>query len=190
MGAKEIENYLIDPIVVARALGAKAPPSDVYKETLDRAAREISDYTAARRALSLCRLKVKQLQNKWGTPRGHDRHLFPENLARSSCRKELKRIVRRQTHGTLPEPKHVIAEFRKQLPFHGRTGVLRAHYLHTYAGKDLLVQMDGDLKRLGFGNFGDFRERILIGIRDTPDDIASWLPEWDSLRTVIQTFTP
>ena len=50
--------------------------------------------------------------------------------------------------------------------------------------------MDGDLKRLGFGNFGDFRERILIGIRDTPDDIASWLPEWDSLRTVIQTFTP
>ncbi len=187
---KEIENYLIDPVVVARSLGTKAPPPDVYKEILDRAAKEISDYTAARTALSLSRLKVKQLQNRWGTPRGHDKHLFPETLARSSCRKELVRIVKRQTQGTLPEPRQVVAEFRRQLPAHGRTGIRRAHYLNTYAGKDLLVQMDGDLKQLGFGDFGDFRERILIGIRDTPDDIATWLAEWDSLRTEIQTVTP
>ena len=186
----EIENYLIDPIVVARALGTKAPLPNVYQETLDRAANEISDYTAARTALSLCRLKVKQLQNKWGTPRGHDRHLFPEALARSSCRKEIKRIVKRQTQGALPEPRQVVAEFRKQLPSHGSTGTRRAHYLHTYAGKDLLVQMDGDLKQLGFGNFGDFRERVLIGIRDAPDDIANWLPEWNSLRNEVQTFMP
>jgi hypothetical protein len=82
-----------------------------------------------------------------------------------------------------------VVEFRKQLPSHERAGIRRAHYLHTYAGKDLLIQMDGDLKNLGFGDFGDFRERILIGIRDTSDDIATWLPEWDSLRTAIRTFT-
>jgi hypothetical protein len=36
---KEIENYLIDPNVVAWALGTKTPPPDVYREILDRAAR-------------------------------------------------------------------------------------------------------------------------------------------------------
>ena len=187
---KEIENYLIDPGAVARALGTKAPRPDVYREILDRAARNISDYTAARPALSLCRLTFRQLQNKWGTRRGHDRHLFPENLTRSACRTEIKRIVKRQTQGTLPEPKTVVMEFKKQLPHHAATGLRRARYLHTYAGKDLLIQMDGDFKQLGFGDFGDFRERILIGIRDTPDDIATWLAEWDSLRTEIQTVTP
>src|SRR5262249_50855238 len=35
----EMENYLIDPEVVARALGPKAPPPDRYREILDRAAR-------------------------------------------------------------------------------------------------------------------------------------------------------
>ena len=187
---KEIENYLIDPDVVARALGTKAPPPEVYREILDRAAREISDYTAARTALSLCRLTLRQLQNKWGTRRGHDRHLFPKNLTRSACRKEIKRIVKRQMQATLPEPRQVVFEFKKQLPLHGTTGFRRAYYLYTYAGKDLLIQMDGDLKQLGFGDFGNFRERILIGIRDTRDDIATWLIEWDALRTAIQTFTP
>jgi hypothetical protein len=143
---KEIENYLIDPIVVARALGPKAPPSDVYREALDRAAGEISDYTAARTTLSLCRLKVKQLPNKWGTARGRDRHPLPDALARSSYRKELKRIVRRQTHGTLPETRQVVAEFRRQLRSHERTGIRRAHYLHTYAGKGFQTPTFGTIR--------------------------------------------
>src|ERR1700733_1913487 len=41
----EIENYLVDPMVVARALGPKVPPPDRYREILDHAARDISDYT-------------------------------------------------------------------------------------------------------------------------------------------------
>ena len=186
----EIENYLIDPEVVARTLGPKAPPSEGYREILDRAARDISDYTAARVALSHCRLTVKQLPNRWGKPRGSDKHAFPEILTRSACRQEIKRIVRRQTQGALPEPRQVVAEFRRLLPLHGTTGKRRAHSLYAYAGKDLLIQMDGDLRQVGFGDFGDFRERILTGIDSTPDDIADWLPEWAALRTEIRTYTP
>jgi hypothetical protein len=185
----EIENDLIDPRVVARALGPKAPPSDRYREILDRAARDISDYTAARLALSRCRLTVKQLPNRWGKPRGSDKHLFPDNLTQSACRQEIKRLVRRQTQGTLPEPRQVVAEFRRFLPPHGTTGNRRAHALYTYSGKDLLIQMDGELRHVGFGDFGDFRERILTGIDFTPDDIADWLPEWAALRTEIRTYT-
>ena len=181
---------LIDPVVVARALGPKAPAPDRYQEILDHAARDISDYTAARLALSLTRLSVKQLPNQRGRRRGHDRYLYPENLSRSACRRQIKRIVTRQTQGVLPVPKQVVAEFRRLLPLHDTTGVRRAHYLHTYAGKDLLIQMDDDLRQLGFGDFGDFRERILSGVDFTPDDIASWLPEWAALRHEIRTFTP
>jgi hypothetical protein len=90
----------------------------------------------------------------------------------------------------LPEPKQVITEYRRLLPLHATSGLRRAHFLYTYAGKDLLVQMDGDLKQVGFGDFGDFRERILTGIDSTPDDIAGWLPEWAALRTEVRTYTP
>ena len=64
------------------------------------------------------------------------------------------------------------------------------HFLHTYGGKDLLLQMENDLRSFGFNNFGEFRERILLGIRDTADDIALWLPEWNALKNVIQTYIP
>src|SRR5262245_8301120 len=47
-----IENYLIDPIVVDRALGSKAPLLDDYRTALQEAAASIADYTAARTALS------------------------------------------------------------------------------------------------------------------------------------------
>jgi hypothetical protein len=186
----EIENYLIDPEVVARALGPKAPPPERYREMLARAAQHLSDYTAARVALSRCRLTVRQLPNRWGKHRGSDRHPFPENLTRSACRRQIKRIVRSQTQGTLPEPRQVVAEFRRLLPLHDTNGIRRTHFLHTYAGKDLLIQMDGDLRQTGFGDFGDFRERILTGIDSTPDDIADWQPEWAALLAEIETYTP
>jgi hypothetical protein len=187
---KEIENYLIDPEVVARALGPDAPPPVRYREILDRAARDLSDYTAARVALSLSRITARQLPNQWGRRRGHDRYLYPENLNRSSCRQRIKRIVEGRTQGVLPQPKQVVAEFRRLIPLHDAGGIRRAHYLHTYAGKDLLIQMDGELRQLGFGDFGAFRERILTAIDITPDDIADWLPEWAALRTEIQTYSP
>jgi hypothetical protein len=36
---------------------------------------------------------VKQLPNQWGRRRGHDRYLYPDNLTRSACRQQIKRIV-------------------------------------------------------------------------------------------------
>jgi hypothetical protein len=187
---KEIENYLIDPEVVARALGPGAPPPDRYRDALDRAAAEISDYTAARIALSQFRPTVRPLTNQWGRRRGRDRYHFPDDLSRMGCRKSIRGLVRRQAQGTLPEPKRVLAAFYSLIPLHQTAGLRRAHYLHTYAGKDLLIQMDSDLRRLGFGDFTDFRERILAGIRFTTDDIANWLPEWAALRAEIQNYTP
>ena len=82
-----------------------------------------------------------------------------------------------------------LRDFTTQFQHHcSGTGLWRANYIYTYAGKDLLIQMESDLATIGFQNFGAFRERILIGIRDSQDDIASWLPEWSALRDEIQGF--
>jgi hypothetical protein len=185
---KEIENYLIDPEVVARALANRAPPPEKYIEALDRASAQISDYTAARTALSVTRVTLKQFPNLWGKRRGSDRHCYPERLSRSACRKQIKKIVEKQAEGAIPTAKKVVARFRALLPLYEAGGDRRTDYLYSSAGKDLLVQMDADLRALGFSNFGDFRERILLGIRDTADDIADWLPEWAALRSEIRDY--
>ena len=64
------------------------------------------------------------------------------------------------------------------------------HFLHTYGGRDLLLQMENDLQSFGFNNSTEFLERILLGIRDTFDDITFWLPEWNALKNEIQTYIP
>jgi hypothetical protein len=65
---KEIENYMIDPEVVKFVLGNKAPPIDKYKTALDKSARKIASYTAARIALS-CVSYPNQPFNCWGEER-------------------------------------------------------------------------------------------------------------------------
>ena len=71
----------------------------------------------------------------------------------------------------------------------GENGIRRKDYLHTYSGKDLLIQIENDLRKLGFNDFGAFRERILLGIEKTNQDIALWVPEWVELRQQVLSFT-
>ncbi len=186
---KEIENYLIDPVVVGRALGPKAPPLDQYRSILERAADRLSAYTAARVSLTRNRIPFSQIPNRWGRPRGSENYPFPSNLRRNACRRQIRSIVERCLRCVILEPKHVLRDFTTQFQHHcSGMGLWRANYIYTYAGKDLLIQMESDLATIGFQNFGAFRERILIGIRDSQDDIASWLPEWSALRDEIQGF--
>lgn len=50
------------------------------------------------------------------------------------------------------------------------------------------MQLNAGLRSIGFDNFGQFRERILIGIENSQDDVATWIPEWTALRTAIDAF--
>jgi len=186
---KEIENYLIDPAVVALALGVRAPPPSQYQQVLDRAADRLSAYTAARVALTRHRIHWRPLPNRWGRPRGSDRYPFPDNLKRKECRKRIRSLVRRYAPSAPLDPAVVLREFTAQYQHHRpSTGLWRMHFLHTYGGRDLLLQMENDLQSFGFNNSTEFLERILLGIRDTFDDITFWLPEWNALKNEIQTY--
>jgi hypothetical protein len=187
----EIENYLIDPKVVSAALGARAPDSIQYQEILDRAANRLSAYAAARVALSTSRIPSKPLNNKWGVPRGGDRHRFPKSLEKSSCRKHVKGLVRECNRSIAPAEKQVLGHFKILLREFEANGVRRSDYLHTYSGKDLLIQINDDLPTIGFADFGGFRETVLKGIDPASQgDVIQWVPEWAELRRQVLGFLP
>lgn len=186
---KEIENYLIDPEVVRRSLGKKAPPPDEYCEALEKSAEAIADYTAARIALSLCRVRLLPLKNNWGKKQWGI--IFPESLTETDCRQQIGKIVIDYEQEQIVEETTVLNKFDQMLPS-CRLGGGRfnnQNYLTFFAGKDLLCGMQEALTDFGLGKPSDFRERILVGISNSPEDVWTWLPEWQRLRELVSSST-
>jgi hypothetical protein len=181
-----IENYLIDPVVVERALGAKAPPASDYRSALQTSAESLADYTAARLALSRSRLRFSPLENSWGQERGHDRHRLPDKRAEVDCRAAIHEIVSRHQAGQIIHAPEVVTRFESALPS-CRPGGIRFQNFHVhFSGKDLLYGMEAALAQLGFASLGEFRERILKGIEGSTDNVWTWLPEWSRLRELVR----
>ena len=184
---KEIENYLIDPVVVKKALGKNAPDPDEYQNALDKAAENIAAYSAARTALS-----CERLINFWGEKvrKGHD---FPRRLGKDSCLVKIGEIVRENKGDRIITEEDVTNKFNALLPKFRPGGERFADYLSYFAGKDLLFAMKKDLQTLGFEPPPDsdksleefFLEKIVSQI-EKRDQVWQWLPEWTTLRQLIE----
>lgn len=185
---KEIENYLIDPEVVRKSLGKKAPPLDEYCEALKKSAEAIADYTAARIALSLSRVQLLPLNNNWGEKRWG--FIFPESLTEADCRQQICQIVKDYEQSQTIQEAIVLNKFDEFLSTCRPGGVRfeNQNYLTFFAGKDLLGGMQAALNDFGLGTPSDFRERIIVGINKSPEDVWTWLPEWGKLRELIRDF--
>ncbi|MEC4895156.1 MAG: hypothetical protein SAL07_20535 [Oscillatoria sp. PMC 1051.18] len=183
---KEIENYLIDPEVVSRALGSKAPPIENYRTALEESAKNIADYTAARIALSLSRQRLLPLNNCWGG----GKHPFPDRLAESDCRVGITDVVRQYEQAQIIREDDVLNSFEQLLSVCRVGGVRFQNFLTFFSGKDLLCGMRSALIGWGLGEPFVFRERIVKGIENSTEDISSWIPEWTQLRQVVQNFSP
>jgi len=185
---KEIENYLIDPEVVQRALGHKAPPIDGYITALKKSAETISAYTAARTALSCYRFK-----NCWGNKVGKTHELPPQNerdLGKNKCIDQIKNIVEKNKGERIVKSENVVEKFENLLPSFRPNGFRFENFLTFFAGKDLLYVMKDRLREFGFESkepVDEFIERILIGI-ERSENIWTWLPEWEKLRELIVNF--
>jgi hypothetical protein len=182
---KEIENYLIDEAVVSRALGPAAPPPDVYQAILEKARDAIGVYQAARTALSASRKRFRDLSSKFGQPRGRERHLFPDHLDQPSCHQGIQEVIQEHRLTQLVTAQEVLDRMALMLPEFQPNGVRHKDYLAAFAGKDLLWSMDADLRGLGFASAWTFREKILVGITQTTDDVGQWLPEWAALQQAV-----
>lgn len=178
---KEIENYLIDPAVVERALG-RLP--EHYIAALETAASQIATYQAARVALTLNRPRSAPLQNSFGKLRGRGRHPMPEDLGRDRCLHEAKHLVhewnsQRQIGEAALEQAFIVAETECS-----PDGVRRKHFMTSFAGKDLLWAMEDYLKSSGFRGPAFFLEQILTRLGDSTE-VWEWLPEWQALREML-----
>ncbi|QJB26353.1 hypothetical protein [Limnospira fusiformis] len=183
---KEIENYLIDPVVVREALGKKAPSDSEYQNALDQAAQKIAAYSAARTALA-----CEKFKNLWGD-KVRQGHSFPPKLGEDYCEVRIAEIVRKYKGERIVSEKDVQGKFRDLLPKFKSAGSRFQNYLHYFAGKDLLYAMRDKLGDWGFEDSSNkkhpeevFIERVVTRIERT-DGVWEWLPEWKKLRQLIE----
>ncbi len=183
---KEIENYLIDPVVVRNALGNKAPDRDQYQDALDEAAKDIATYSAARTALA-----CENFKNYWGDE-VREGHLFPPQRGRNYCQVRIAEIVREYRGNRIVSEEDVKEKFRALLPKF-RDGSRFQNYLHYFAGKDLLYVMRNTLRDFGFEDTSNnyhpeevFIERVVTRIEKSTEEVWEWLPEWTVLRRLIE----
>lgn len=185
---KEIENYIVDAAVVSRALGERAPDPQEYQAQLDAAAYGLAAYQAARTALSACRRRLRPMPTSWGPERDADRHPFPNDVSLEGCRGGLRTTVEDHHGRQTVSPEEVLTRYEELLPQFAADGPRRRDFLWTFAGKDLVHVMGPGLQTMGLGSVRAFKERVLLGIETTADDIASWLPEWGALAAAVQAF--
>ncbi|MBE9142715.1 hypothetical protein [Planktothrix mougeotii] len=182
---KEIENYLLDSVVVQKALGHKAPPIKEYEIALQKAAEILANYTAARATLSYF-----YLQNSWGEQISKT-YRFPglSSLGKDKCRENIKQIFDKKVGDRILDRDQILNkfdEFRKQLRPGGEKF---QYYLTFFAGKDLLYLMKEPLEKFGFCSKdprAEFIERVLKGLENSPENVWTWLPEWKELRKLIE----
>jgi len=179
----EIENYLTDPIVVEHALGTNTLDMNAYRVALQDSAESIAEYMAARMALSRSRIQFSPLPNHWGEAGGLKGHTFPAERNETVCRSQIGIIV--ADYSQRIQESEVLERFEAMLLYHRPGG---SHFQHPeicFSGKDILCGMRTALEGMGFASPGVFRERVLKGIETSPDDVWTWLPEWDELRNQI-----
>ncbi len=179
---KEIENYLIDPVVVARALGAL--PDD-YEALLRSTAVSLSAYQAARITLTLHRPRFSPLQNSFGTKHGDTELPEANALDAVHCLDAAKDVIQRWNEHRSLDDVCVEATFNRVLPECEEGGARFMHFVTGFAGKDLLWGMSAGLAKAGFSSPRVFLERILVGISKSSDNVAAWLPEWTALRELV-----
>jgi len=183
---KEIENYLIDPTVVKRALGSKAPPLTEYRTALQTSAHLIADYTAARIALSLARIQIVPLNNFWGEEREKAYH-FPKNkgLKGENCRNQIRNLIKHYEQNLIMPELKVVNQFEELRQDCQAGGCRYQHFLTYFSGKDLLYGMRDQLRKFDFSSPVVFRGQIIKGIEESEEPVWTWLPEWQRFRDII-----
>lgn len=184
---KEIENYLLDPIIVKKTCISKYGFTlDEYQRALQQAAERLKFYTAARTALSCTGFK-----NCWGTSMTNvfsANYSFPGNLDRQACLTKIEEIVNQRKGDRIITAANVIQKFEGLVSQFGTSGSRQPHPLVYHSGKDLLLAMKPSLDTW-VGNpqksIQAFTERIVKQI-ERAEDIWTWLPEWEILHTLLK----
>ncbi len=131
---KEIENYLIDPIVAGHALGWTESERTLYSAVLIAARDRIASYQAARTALSVSRVRFKPLSNQWGRPIGRDKHELPIDFSVEVCRTKINELIQAHNESQAIDEAATTSSFERLMTECGSGGCRSEAFLPAFAG--------------------------------------------------------
>jgi hypothetical protein len=176
---KEIENYFVDPNVLARVFQWDDKQKAYYVQVLERIFDSLAGTTAARMALTACAPERNRVKTE-----------MPLHGTRDEMRNRLAKIAQEHNKGALLDETDLQATFDALLPDCQSGGRFRAHALHVFAGKnivDKLQQTPGAPVELK--NKDALFERILTALEQVQEP-HTWLPEWTAIRNAVTKWTP
>ena len=188
---KELENYLLDPIVIRSILGNSNFDENGYDIALNAARDAIGFYQAARIALSvLGRSGQYYVPSTFGVEHGSDEHYrFPEDnsLKEAVCSEWLHEINAeyQQSHSKRFE---LLPELFQRYKLECLPGGERYRdFLNAFSGKDIGWYLEEWFQNNGFQGTRHFFTCMKRGIENSAIDLATILPEWAALKHTAQT---
>lgn len=194
---KEIENYLIDPEVAKRVFDFNDQQLQRYNAALEKSAKLIAHYTAARITLSHSRRRILPLDNFWGAEKDDGYHHFPKEkgLKKEDCYNMAWKNIQKYNEQLNVEKEDIKEKFESLCQECNPGGERFKNFLTFFSGKDLLYGMRNSLKEVlslpaSKPLVKIFLEKILKGIEEATEDVWTWIPEWDQLRKLVHDYTP
>lgn len=176
----EIENYLLEPAIVARATGWHEAD---YTRSLLAAARSLRYYTAARWAVGTARRSLPPLYDLCTRPDTLRNEIkVPGDLSEQASRGWIATYV-----GDFRDAvAHQLADVTTAATFERWSRLLDLvsdpqQALLCHAGKDLLAALEPELVRGPLRNPVEFRNAIRDWILAHPTQALAHLPEWSAL---------
>ncbi len=178
---KEVENYLLDPDVLARALRWDPEMKSRYTKQLERVFDALGHVTAARIALTCCAPRRNRLETQVRLDATKD-ELAQELQAKADAYTELARL----------DKDKLLQAFERHVPDCVGGGRFRQHAIEVFAGKNIRAKIQNTP---GF-NFDPvlkkplaLEERVLDALEHDAEPHA-WLPEWAALRSAVEAWMP
>lgn len=170
---KEIENYLLDPVVLSRTFAWQPERVARYEALLVELLDAVAERTAARMALvGLLPLFERRVVKP-----------FDPILSGDALEDALRERHRRATYPTRFDEDALIARFRALRPLCMRGGP--GYHPWVMAGKDLMgaiARVRGIRERFPELVVPDALMRAVVAALQADPSCAAWLPEWAGLR--------
>lgn len=187
---KEIENYLLEPIVIQKTLGMATFDWSEYEAALESARDAVAVYQAARIALSLLgRTGQYYVPSSFGPEHGSgERYRFPlpDELGEEHCRQWLQQVDEEYKNAHLVrfrQLQHLFEQYKTQCS----SGGVRYHdYLSAFSGKDLAWRLSSWFKDKGFQGTKHFFTCMQENLRKLSSGSLDWLSEWVKLKDMVR----
>jgi hypothetical protein len=178
---KEVENYLLDPLVLAGAFGWSDDQTNDYRAVLERVFDDIAVHTAARMALTVCAPQRNRLYTEIN---------LGDDL--SAVRATLEARAKEHDQKAKIDVDKLLHWFDALVP-RCQHGPFRQHPMSAFAGKNILARLQNTPgvqeidRNLKVGK--KLYSPLLSALESKGPAVIDWLPEWRSLHDAVAAWS-